>query len=73
MSENSSNIKFADDFCDFASNLLIERDVLFLGGFNIHVNNQEDVDAIHFIEMTEALGLDQMSNFQPISKGTIWI
>ena len=60
MSENNSNIKFADDFCDFASDLLIENgDVLFLGDFNIHVNNQVDVDALHFLEMMEALGLDQ--------------
>ena len=60
MSENNSNIKLTDDFCDFASDLLIENgDVLFLGDFNIHVKNQEGVDAVHFLEMIDALGLDQ--------------
>ena len=60
MSENNSNIKLIDDFCDISSDLLIENgDVLFLGNFNIHVNSQKDVDAIHFLGMMEALGLDQ--------------
>ena len=63
MSENNSNIKFTDDFCDFASDILIENgDVLFLGDFNIHMNNQEDVDAVHFLKMMEALGLDHKVN-----------
>ena len=71
MSKNDSNIQFTDDFCDFAFDLLIENgDILFLGDFYIHVNNQEDVDAAHFLEMKEALGLYQNVKLSTHNQGT---
>ena len=33
--------------------------IMFLGDFNIHVNNADNEDAIQFIEMCDAVGLQQ--------------
>ena len=35
------------------------KNIMFLGYFNIHVNNPDNEDAIQFIEMCDAVGLQQ--------------
>ena len=51
---------FCDEFCDLVSDIsMVYENLLYLGDYNIHVNNVEDQDAVQFLQMTEGLGLDQ--------------
>ena len=51
---------FINEFLEFLSILAIKfKNIIFLGNFNIHVNNPDNEDAIQFIEMCDAVGLQQ--------------
>jgi len=51
---------FLDDFSDFISNLLTKgKNLIIMGDFNIHINNNNDTNAQAFVAMMEAFGLMQ--------------
>ena len=51
---------FIDEFTNWLPDQLVENDnVLILGHFNIHINDQSDEDAGIFTDTMEALGLSQ--------------
>ena len=55
--------KFCDEFSEFLSSF--DRDynsVVYMGDFNIHVNNPYDANMEQFMDMLTALGLDQCVN-----------
>ncbi len=54
---------FTEDFVTMLDGALCEPNPFFMGDFNIHVNDPEDVDAIDFMTTVMALGLDQHTSF----------
>ena len=36
----------------------IERNIVIVGDFNVHVNDKDDIEAQQFNDIMEALGLD---------------
>ena len=52
--------KFCDEFSEFLSSFDMDYDsVVYMGDFNIHVNNPYDTNMEQFLDMLSALGLDQ--------------
>ena len=47
------------------------NNIVILGGFNLHINDQEDPDTNIFIDTVTALGLDQYVYFVTHNKGNI--
>ena len=64
-----SLLLFIDEFTRYLDRALKNTNPIFLGDFNVHVNNPEDTDAVDFIMTTEALGLDQHVDFCTHNKG----
>ena len=62
--QNRSSIpSFCDEFSDFISEAIAEHsNLILLGDFNIHINNDNDKNAMLFTERTETLGLTQHVN-----------
>ena len=51
---------FTDDFMDIVQDELINNNnLLILGDFNIHVDDEENVDAQSFMDCMNSMGLDQ--------------
>ena len=51
---------FTDDFMDIVQDELINNNRLFiLGDFNIHVDDEDNVDAQSFVDCTNSIGFDQ--------------
>ena len=60
--KNPPNSVFIDEIIDLLTEILpINKNHIILGDFNIHINNNEDVEAQIFSESMEALGLKQHS------------
>ena len=61
-SKNPPNSVFIDEIIDLLTEILpANKNHISLGDFNIHINNNEDVEALIFHESMEALGLKQHS------------
>ena len=59
-SAGKNNPVFLDEFCDFVASISMDyENILYLGDFNLHVNNSKDMEAVQFLDMIEALGLNQ--------------
>ena len=59
---------FTDDFISFMEETLPDlKNPIFLGDFNIHINDTDNADAIAFIDSMEVLGL-----VQHVSKYKTW-
>ena len=55
--------KFCDEFLEFLSSFDMDyNSVVYMGDFNIHVNNPYDTNMEQFMDMLTALGLDQCVN-----------
>lgn len=55
-----SNTAFLDEFCDLVAEVSMEyENMIYIGDFNIHVNNDNDPDAAQLKDLTDALGLVQ--------------
>ena len=69
---NSTNAKFIDEFTEYlADSIMIYNNIVILGDFNIHINDQEDLDTGIFIDTITALGLDQYVDFATHNKDNI--
>ena len=61
-SKNPPNSVFIDEIIDLLTEILpVNKNCIILGDFNIHINDNEDVEAQIFSESMEALGLKQHS------------
>ena len=55
--------KFCDEFLEFLSSFDMDyNSVVYVGDFNIHVNNPYDTNMEQFMDMLSALGLNQCVN-----------
>ena len=55
---------FLEDFIPWCANCVImDRNIIITGDFNIHVNDVTDSDAMSFTDSMEALGLTQYVQF----------
>ena len=62
-SEDNTITKFTDELCELLNDISASQvNIIILGGFNIHVNDENDLDVIWFIDTMEALGLKQYIN-----------
>ena len=53
---------FIDEITELLTEVLLSsKDYIILGDFNLHVNDQDDVDAQIFSDSMKALGLKQLS------------
>ena len=63
---------FTDEFLDLMTKLMESlKNLLILGDFNIHINNEEDPDAIQFYETMAAFGFDQYVKDSTCKQGNI--
>ena len=61
--------QFLDEFTEFTSEVITQHtNPIFIGDFNVHVNNLNNPDTEIFIDTMSALGLDQHVDF-PTHKG----
>ena len=69
---NSTNAKFIDEFTEYlADSIMTYNNIVTLGDFNLHINDQEDLDTGIFIDTITALGLGQYVDFATHNKGNI--
>ena len=69
---NNTNAKFIDEFTEYlAESITMYNNIVILGDFNLHINNQENPDTGIFIYTITALGLDQHVDFATHNKGNI--
>ena len=62
-SEDNTITKFTDELCELLTDILASQvNIIILCDFNIHVNAENNPDAIQFINTMEALGLRQYIN-----------
>ena len=62
-SEENTIQTFTDELCELLTDILASQvNIIILGDFNIHVNDENDPDAIQFIDTMKALGLKQYIN-----------
>ena len=72
VTNNNTNEKFIDEFTEYlAESIMMYNNIVILGDFNLHINNQEDPDTGIFIDTITALGLDQHVAFATHNKGNI--
>ena len=72
MTNNSINAKFIDEFTEYlVESIMTYNNIVILGDFNLHINEQEDPDTGIFIGTITALGLDQYIDFATHNKGNI--
>ena len=56
---NTTNAKFIDKFTEYlVDSIMTYNNIVILGDFNLHINDQEDPDTYIFIDTITALGLD---------------
>ena len=56
--------KFTDEFIKFLSEILpTYKNLIILGDFSIHINDEDNVDGLNWTETIVALGLQQWINF----------
>ena len=52
-----------DEFCNLISTINMEyENIMYLGDFNLHLNDMDNDDALQFQDMVEAIGLIQHVN-----------
>ena len=69
---NSTNAKFIDEFTEYlVDSIMTYNNIVILGDFNLHINDQEDPDTNIFIDTITALGLDQYVDFVTNNKVNI--
>ena len=72
VTNNSTNAKFIDEFTEYlVDSIMTYNNIVILGDFNLHINDQEDPDTNIFIDTTAALGLNQYVDFVTHNKGNI--
>ena len=60
----ATNHDFLDEFTDWITEYIMNDTIVFiLGDFNLHVNGFNEDNAMNFIELTQALALEQHVNF----------
>ena len=72
MTNKNTNATFIDEFTGYLTESIMSyNNVVILGDFNLHINDQEDPDTGIFIDTITALGLDQYIDFATHNKGNI--
>ena len=64
---------FFKEFIDWMETKLNEYNIIVLGDFNIHINNDQDADANRFKDIMEALGLQQHVSFSMHRYGNTYL
>ena len=67
-----TNTKFMDELAWYISETLKSKNLLILGYFNMQVNQTENSGAQQFINMIEALGIEQCVNVGTHSMETLY-
>ena len=67
---NITNAAFLYKFTEQVTELEIQKNVIILGDFNMHINNPNDTDANILIDILEALGFQQHIDFSTHQHGS---
>ena len=67
----ATNRDFLDECTDWVAEYIMnDTNMIILGDFNLHVNDPNDDNAMNFIELTQALALQQHVNFPTHTSGS---